>query len=475
MVLPMVGPAAHRTKRRKASVGIVDVAASAFARLAPAAARPRIDQARRDLNALVGRFPEPGAAPRDLDAIDPVEELLPRFARLRWVTLKTDLTWLARDLRGEKRPVLVPQRRRSTGAEGNARPGITPRPLRVEAVERETDDALTFTLADPSGAPIAFEAGQFLTLHLQLPDSTETLRRAYSLSSSPLDGPRATITVKRIEGGRGSSFLHDAIAPGATLRVLGPSGSFVMPECDAQLVMIAGGSGITPVSSIVHTVLRTREASRVSLLYGNRRRGDVIFARRLEALAHDHADRFELSVALEEPPEDFSGTVGRLDPALLEGWLDGLGPETLPRRYYLCGPAAMMDGARATLLARGVPKEAIHEERFQSPDDPSAAGSREVAGLPLPSTAVTVQLRVGGRDYLVPVQPGETLLEAGLGAGAPMPFSCAMGGCAACKGKLVSGEVRSEEPNCLLPAERAEGFVLTCCSRPLGPARVEIP
>jgi ferredoxin len=128
----------------------------------------------------------------------------------------------------------------------------------------------------------------------------------------------------------------------------------------------------------------------------------------------------------------------------------------------------MMDAARETLRARGVPDDAILEERFNSPQDAPDASAD------LPTEPVTVQLKVRGRDHLVRVEPGQTLLEAGLAAGAAMPFSCAMGGCAACKGKLVGGSVQMEEPNCLSAREREEGWVLACCSRPLGAARLEV-
>jgi ferredoxin-NADP reductase len=231
--------------------------------------------------------------------------------------------------------------------------------------------------------------------------------------------------------------------------------------------MIAGGSGITPVRSILSTVLATRSELSAHLVYGNRSEADVIFRDALEALAAAHPRRLTITHVLEAPPNDFDGITGRLDAAVLGAALDALPPARAPRLYYVCGPAAMMDAARAVLIARGVDERDIAEERFQSPGDPST--------VTLPDRSVTVRLRVGARDHIVPVEPGRTLLEAGLAAGAAMPFSCAMGGCAACKGRLVAGEVALEEPNCLSPRERAEGFILTCCARPLGAVEVEVP
>ncbi len=390
-------------------------------------------------------------------------ESIARRLERRWTTLRTDLLWIGRDLTGAKRAPTVERRGPSRYPVVTApRAGVTPRPLRVEAVVRETPDAVTLRLAEADGSPLAFEAGQFLTFHLEV--EGQRLKRAYSLSSSPLDGPGATITVKRIDGGRASRFMTERVAAGDTLMALGPSGSFIATDA-RELVMIAGGSGITPIVSIAETLLRTRDDVRVHLIYGNRGEADVIFRDRLEALARTH-DALSLSLALEDPPEGWTGIAGRLDQGGLAPWLDAIG-EGADRAYWVCGPEAMMDAARAVLLARGVAPEAIHEERFRSPQDAPAQAN-------LPTETVTARVRAAGRDTIVPVAPGQTLLEAGLAAGVPMPFSCAMGGCAACKCKVTEGEVVMDEPNCLTDREREEGWVLACSSRPRGPVRLEV-
>lgn len=456
---------------RHRPVSAVDVAASAIARVLPRSLEPRIDQWRHDvttvLSGLSGGRPRPytdashpAARPLPLSAIDPVEHALPRRMRRSWVTLRTDLRWLSRDLRGLGRPPVV-ARGASRYRSERASP-LSPRPLIVREVVRETPEAVTLRLEEVDGSPLDFVAGQFLTFHLEVDGAK--LRRAYSLSSSPLDGPGATITVKRIEGGRASTWMQ-SVVPGARLDVLGPSGDFVATEEDVELAMIAGGSGITPVISIAETALRTRDDVRVRLLYGNRSLDDVIFEARLDALRERFGDRLRVELCLESPPDGWEGPTGRLDAARVGAWVDALGDGD--RLFFVCGPAPMMDAARGALLARGVTEEAIREERFQSADQtPSIA--------PLPEEPVAVALRVAGVEHDVRVEPGQTLLEAGVAAGVPMPFSCAMGGCAACKGRVVSGRVVMDEPNCLTPSERASGAVLTCCARPLGPARVEV-
>jgi ring-1,2-phenylacetyl-CoA epoxidase subunit PaaE len=362
---------------------------------------------------------------------------LPRTLRLRWVTMRNDASWIVRDLRGEGRPVLVargPSRYRVVAPIVSA-----PRPLRVERVVRETDDVVSIELAELDGAPLVFEAGQFLTFSFDL--DGKPVRRAYSLSSSPLDGPRATITVKRM--GAGSAFMHSLTA-GSIVHARGPSGSFVAPKEPARLIMIAGGSGITPVISIAETVLRSRPDCAITLIYGSRSERDVIFRDRIDALK---SERFEVHHL-------YGGAIDRdaLAASIAAIPVDG------PRVHYLCGPRAMMDVARSLLDGD------VREERFQSPTD---------TAIDLPREAVVAEMKVGARKHLVTVAPGQTLLEAGLAAGAALPFSCAMGGCGACKVVLVSGEVHSEA-SCLTDHEREDGYVLACSSRPRGRVAIEV-
>ncbi len=348
------------------------------------------------------------------------------------------------------------------------------RTLRLTRVVQETPDALTLHLEDVSGAPLQFDAGQFLTFLLEV--GGDTLRRSYSLSSSPLDGPGASITVKRIDGGRASTWLHANAREGMTLLALGPQGSFVVPERASpgprHLLLFAGGSGITPCLSIARTVLRTEPESRVTLTYGNRGHADIIFASALDALREAHGARLVVRHTLEQPlprqphdtqPRESSVAVyesGRLDRAAVARTLASIASVDSQRQervIFVCGPTPMMDAVCAELEAHGVPSEQVHLERFTSPEHPS--GSR----AELPPQELT--LRIGARDYALRTTRGQTILDAALKADAPLPFSCAVGGCGACKVKLVSGAVDVETPNCLTREERAAGYVLTCVGR----------
>ncbi len=358
---------------------------------------------------------------------------------------RADIAFLRQRARGARPNPLVerpPQKRRHRAPEG--------RPVRVTRIVPETNEAVSLHLEALDGKPLDHIAGQFLSFDVRV-DGVK-LRRAYSLANAPGDAP--FVTVKRVEGGRVSNALNE-LGEGTRLSVLGPSGSFTFePSARSHTyVLIAGGSGITPIFSILQAVLRDEPTSRVALVYANRTADAIIFRKQLESLA---CDRLVVRHVLDDVD-------GRLDQANTAHVLDELGtPVDAP--HYLCGPTPMMDAVRKTLRVRGV--ETLYEEKFVSPE-----ARAEVAST-LPQTCEIV---VDGRSRTVPVKANQTLLDAGLAMGVSMPFSCAMGGCAACKVQLLDGEIVADEPNCLTDAEKAQGWVLACCSRPRTPCRIEVP
>jgi ferredoxin-NADP reductase len=353
------------------------------------------------------------------------------------------------------------------------RPSATARSariFRVAEIEHPTADSISFTLEDPAGAPIELVPGQFFTLLVEV--GGQTLRRAYSAASSCADTTRVRLATKRVEGGRVSNHLNDTLRPGQLVRALGPSGDFTCsptPDARRHLVLIAGGSGITPMMSITESVLALEPHSDVTLIYGNRGYDDIIFRDRLEELAERSGSRLTVAHVLSDPPAEWTGAVGMLEPPVLATELDRAEERSaLPATYYVCGPEPMMVGARELLLERGVDTDAIHEERFTQPH---LRGASNVVPIGAPQR-VQVQLCAGPRE--ITVAPGETLLDAGLAAGVPMKYSCAMGGCGACKVKLRDGSVVSEEPNCLSASERDAGYVLACVSRPTSAGTIEV-
>lgn len=394
----------------------------------------------------------------------------------RLQTLRRDVRTVARDLLGR---APVPVSRRGPLARHQLEPVRRPgdlyarRSLVVERVVPETEDAVSLHLVDPTGAPITFSPGQFLTVAITLPSGT-TLKRAYSLSTVPGAGEaasRARITIKRVAEGKVSNHLNEHARPGDVLTVLGPSGQFGASSDEARgahLLLIGGGSGITPLRSILEARLSDPSVT-VTLLYGNRAEASILFRAEIDALARTHAGRLTVRHVLESAPEGWTGGVGRLDRATAAAEIERiLASEQAHDRATLalvCGPTPMMDAVRDALSGLGFPRERIREEQFSSPDQRKAAA---------PTTPQPVTITVRGRKKDMIAAAGQTLLEAGPEAGLPMPFSCTMGGCGACKATLRSGRVVSEEPSCLTAEEARQGFILPCVSRAAGPVTLEI-
>jgi ring-1,2-phenylacetyl-CoA epoxidase subunit PaaE len=464
--------------RRNPRAGRFDAIAALAARALPSNFAPRLEQARLDarmvLDRASGRSPAPllrdVAPPIPLSEIDPIEAL-PRALVEKVQTVRRDVHMLVnRLIRGKAPSPLIERPRAAPGAVVSL-PGRAPniaRPLSVVKVVRETEDAVSIYVTESDGSLVKFRPGQFLSVDVMV--DGERLRRAYSLSSACVDGVPTHITVKRIAGGRVSNQLNDTISEGDELAVLGPSGSFIVePRAVNQrhLIMIAGGSGITPIISILETVLRVEPHSQVTLIYGNRGWNDVIFRDRLQRLGDEFGDRLTVDHVLEQPPEWWTGERGLLTCDILESRIEALGlQDDGMQRYFICGPTPMMDAAHAVLAKRGVSPNRIAEERFTNPEARST-----VRGS---ATTERVLIARAGHEHGVQVEPDQTILEAALAANVDMPFSCAMGGCGACRVHLDEGHVEMEEPNCLSRAEREQGYVLTCIGRPLGTAKIRV-
>lgn len=401
----------------------------------------------------------------------------------RFHVFRRDVSTVFAELRGNRPPPFHkrgPLARHQLASTAMVAPRslVASRPLRVTRVVQETADAVSLWLSDPEGRRISFEPGQFFTVLVTL-SSGEVLRRAYSVSSTPDDDGAALsvrITIKRVADGRVSNHLNDTAREGDVIEVLGPSGSFtVSPSQNAgrHLVLIAGGSGITPFGSIAASVLTREPQTRVSLLFGNRSHKDIIYRQELAALCAKFEGRFTLRHVLSEPADaDSEGvavTPGILDRATVGRELDALTDlNAKTAEFYVCGPEAMMAEVREALALRGVDAKQIHEERFSSP-------ARRHAAL-LPTSAQPVRIRLPGQpEREVTAAASQTLLEAGLAASLSMPFSCTLGGCGACKVKLISGDIESEEPNCLSEEEKRAGYVLACVTRASSPCAVEVP
>jgi ring-1,2-phenylacetyl-CoA epoxidase subunit PaaE len=341
--------------------------------------------------------------------------------------------------------------------------------LRVVEVVPETSDANSIRFEIPAELRdrFAFRAGQHLTLRAII--NGEEVRRNYSLCTAPSETDWM-VTVKRIGGGLFSNWVGDHLKPGDILDVMPPHGSFTTDFNLAKsrhLVGIAGGSGITPVLSLIKTLLREEPQSRFTLLYGNRDSSSVIFLETLAGLKDKHLGRLEIFHFLDAEEQDIELFNGMLDRARLQEVIPALVPDaTEVDGWFICGPGPMMDAAEGVLLDRNIPKERIHIERFTA-DRPPEAVSREMAQLQTQAEGVSVAVTLDGRTRRVPFTAGN-ILESARASGLPAPFACKAGVCATCRAKVTKGKVEMAARYGLTDEEVAAGYVLTCQSVPLG-------
>ncbi|GIM94002.1 1,2-phenylacetyl-CoA epoxidase subunit PaaE [Paractinoplanes toevensis] len=339
-------------------------------------------------------------------------------------------------------------------------------PLRVAGIERLCDDAVavTFEVPEALASVYAFRAGQSLTVRRPGGDDE---RRSYSICAP--EGARPRIGVREVPGGLVSAWLVRELRVGDAVEVAPPTGSFT-PDVEAggRHVMIAAGSGITPVLSIATSLLRNRKAQ-VSILYGNRRAATVMFAEELADLKDSHPSRLELVHLLSREAREVDLLSGRLDAAKIRELLPLLIDVRAVDHWWLCGPFGMVADATEVLSEAGVPPERIHRELFWVDEAPPAP-RRDDERVDGPSSEVTVVL--DGRSTVVPVGAGDTVLEGAQRARPDLPFACKGGVCGTCRARVVEGQVTMRRNFALEPKELAEGFVLTCQSTPVTPKLV---
>jgi ring-1,2-phenylacetyl-CoA epoxidase subunit PaaE len=340
-------------------------------------------------------------------------------------------------------------------------------PARVLTVEHDTDDSVIVTF-DPSSAPTGFRHGQHLTLRRTF-DGVE-LRRSYSICSLAPDGP-LRVAIRRVPGGVFSTWATTELAAGERIDVLPPSGHFTHdldPSAARRYAALAAGSGITPIYSIVATVLRSEPASRVSLVYLNRSSRSAMLLDELHDLRDRHLGR--LSIAFAFTREDTQGALltGRPDRARLDALIRS---DLLPADVddaFLCGPHSLLDDAAEALEAAGLAPERIHRELFSS----DQMGS--VRAAPRPVTAASVAVATGtarlhGRTTQFDVFEDDSVLDAVQRVRPDAPYSCRSGVCSTCQAVLRSGTVDMAVNYGLSATEVERGYVLTCQSRPSTP------
>ena len=339
--------------------------------------------------------------------------------------------------------------------------------LTVAGVERLCDDAVAVSFDVPAELvdAYAFEAGQSLTLRRYVNGVEE--RRSYSICA-PV-GARPRIGVRQIPDGLFSTWLVHDVMPGDQIEVQTPTGSFcpdpAILETGGRHLCIAAGSGITPMLSVMGTVLERPDAE-VTLLYGNRSTGSVMFAEELGDLKNEHGPRLQLVHLLSREPRDVELFSGRLDADRLRRLFATLVPVQGVDHVWLCGPFALINDARAVLTELGVPADRVHYELFYV-DEPPPDVHRET---PLPTgetSEVTVVL--DGLSATARMPRDEVILDSAQASRADLPFACKGGVCGTCRARVTEGEVDMRRNYALEAAEVDAGFVLTCQSYPVQP------
>ena len=347
-------------------------------------------------------------------------------------------------------------------------------PLRVVEVRPETDDAVAVTLrpAAEDAERFRFRPGQHLTLRAEI--GGKEVRRNYSLFVPPHEG-ELRIAIKRVDGGVFSDWATRVLRPGGTVEAMPPRGHFTWSFDPAQrrsYVAFAGGSGITPILSLVATGLAMEPLSRFTLLYGNRTSSSVMFLEELAALKDRYLARFQLYHFLTMEADDIDLFNGRLDAARIAEVLRSLVDPAHVDAAFVCGPEAMMEAAEHALVDAGLPADAVLLERFATGRIVTAEGTAEAEArreATRRAEGVRMQVTLDGRRRTVPFDAEEgNILDSARAAGLPAPYACKAGVCATCRAKLVSGEVEMAANYGLSKEEVAQGYILTCQSVPKG-------
>ena len=355
--------------------------------------------------------------------------------------------------------------------------------LPVKNITQETPDAVTLTFEVPGDLKNEFQftQGQHLTLRFEIAGKEE--RRSYSMCSSPLESD-ISVTVKKVKGGKVSNYIHDHVKPGTQVEAMPPEGRFFTQLDEEQkknYYLIAAGSGITPLMSMLKTILEKEPMSYVFLLYGNRSEEEIIFKNELDRLAKRYEGQLHAEYTLSQPKREkpkglgglfskgkttWEGKTGRIGAGVLKEFLEENAPRHKESEFFICGPGNLIEAAEKALLASGFDKKNIHHEYFSSPDSAPKTHVAGVAGAKLTAT-------LDGKKFETTVPEGKHILFAVIDAGGDAPYSCTSGACATCMAKVLKGEVKMDACYALDDSEIEAGYVLTCQAHPVS-AEVEV-
>ena len=326
-------------------------------------------------------------------------------------------------------------------------------------VWNETPDVKTFVFSAPEPRLFEFLPGQFVTWEVEI--GGRRINRCYTIASSAARPHTISITVKRVEGGEVSPWLHENLRPGDAIRALGPAGSFTCaPRPGGKYLFLSGGSGITPLMAMARSHDDLAGNADIVFVHSARAPVDIIFRSELAALARHHAGfRFVPVCEADSPTEAWHGLRGRLDRKMLAL----VAPDLAEREVFTCGPAGYMESVRAMLGEADFDMARYHQESFCFAD---LAASIEVPPAVSATSGEGFRVVFRESDRAIVCPPGAFILESALAAGMPLPFSCSQGICGTCKSRMVSGTVDMHHQGGIRGREIDQGMILLCCSRP---------
>lgn len=342
-------------------------------------------------------------------------------------------------------------------------------PLTVSDITVETPECVSVAFAIPAQQKSLFQyiQGQYITLKTTI-DGQE-VRRSYSICSSPLEN-ELRVAIKKVENGIFSTFANEKLHIGDTLMAMPPDGRFHTPLDPSQTrhyVAFAAGSGITPIMSIIKTVLATEPHATFSLVYGNKNRANIIFKEQIDGLKNQYLERFKVFHLLSREIADVPLFAGRISAEKCEIFFKHLIDTTSAHAFFLCGPEEMIEEVKTALLEQKVDPKKIHFELFTASTAKQAAAQAKIANSEDAGKHSKVTVIVDDTAFeLAMTYGGETILDAALKAGADLPFACKGGVCCTCRAKVIEGQAEMMLNYALEPDEVAAGFILTCQSHP---------